>query len=84
MNLISVILPVYNGQRTIRRCLKSVMDQTYPHIEIVVVNDGSIDKSKEIIEEDLQNDTKSIIIHKEKNEGMRKQDIQELPHQMDS
>lgn len=72
MNLISVILPVYNGQRTIRRCLKSVMDQTYPHIEIVVVNDGSIDKSKEIIEEDLQNDTKSIIIHKEKNEGIEK------------
>ena len=69
---VSVILPVYNGQRTIRRCLRSIMHQTYPYIEIVVVNDGSKDKSKEIIEEELKSVTNSIIIQKEKNEGIEK------------
>jgi len=50
-HLISVIIPVYNGEKTIVRCLDSVCNQTYPKTEIIVVNDGSADGSKRVIEE---------------------------------
>ncbi|MDR2815892.1 MAG: glycosyltransferase [Proteiniphilum sp.] len=43
--LISVIIPVYNGEQYIEHCLNNVMNQTYKNLEIIVVNDGSIDKS---------------------------------------
>ena len=45
MKLISVIVPVYNSEKTINRCIKSILNQTYGNIEIIVVDDGSIDKS---------------------------------------
>ncbi|WP_436516314.1 glycosyltransferase family 2 protein [Ekhidna sp. To15] len=47
---VSVIVPVYNGERFIEKCLESVLNQTYPASEIIVVNDGSTDSSFEIIE----------------------------------
>ena len=70
--MVSVIIPVYNGQRTIRRCLDSVLSQTYKDIEIVVVNDGSTDNSKIIIEEMLNNTKRAVIIRKDSNEGIEK------------
>ncbi len=70
--MVSVIIPVYNGQRTIRRCLDSVFSQTYKDIEIVVINDGSTDNSKKIIEEMLHNTKRAVIIRKENNEGIEK------------
>lgn len=48
--LISVIIPVYNVERYLRRCVDSVLLQTYPNIEIILVNDGSSDHSQEICE----------------------------------
>ena len=47
--LISVIVPVYNQQRRIKRCLASIIGQTYKNLEIIVVNDGSTDNSMGII-----------------------------------
>lgn len=47
---ISVIIPVYNGEKYIKRCLESVFSQTYTNMEILVVNDGSSDNSLAIIE----------------------------------
>ncbi|BAN36772.1 glycosyl transferase [Sulfuricella denitrificans skB26] len=47
--LISVVIPVYNGSRYLRACIDSALSQTYPHVEIVVVNDGSKDNSMEIL-----------------------------------
>ena len=41
--LVSVIVPVYNGEIFLEKCLKSVICQSYTNIEIIVVNDGSID-----------------------------------------
>ena len=47
--LVSIIIPVYNGEKYIERCLQSAMNQTYKNIEIIVLNDGSSDRSEEII-----------------------------------
>jgi len=47
--LVSVVIPVYNGQRYLRQTIDSVLAQTYPAIEVIVVNDGSTDDSAEII-----------------------------------
>lgn len=49
--MISVIIPVYNSEKTIQKCLESVINQTYSNLEIIVVNDGSIDRSEELIKE---------------------------------
>lgn len=49
--LISVIIPVYNVQKYVRHCIDSVLNQTYKNTEIIIVNDGSTDRSKEIIDE---------------------------------
>jgi glycosyltransferase involved in cell wall biosynthesis len=48
---ISVIIPVYNAQNTIVRAIESVINQTVKPFEIIIINDGSTDKSKEIVEE---------------------------------
>lgn len=48
---VSVIIPNYNYARTLRQCLRAVFDQTYPHLEVVVVDDGSTDASPDIAAE---------------------------------
>lgn len=48
---ITVIVPVYNVENYLRKCLDSIISQTYKNIEIVVVNDGSTDASGEICKE---------------------------------
>ena len=45
MGLVSVIVTCYNHEKYIEQCLKSVLSQTYPEIELLVINDGSTDKS---------------------------------------
>lgn len=64
-NLISVIVPVYNLENYVERCLKSIQSQTYRNIEIIVVDDGSIDGSWNVIKRIAKEDNRIIPVHKE-------------------
>ena len=48
--MISVIVPVYNVEEYLEECLESIKNQTYTNIEVILVNDGSTDGSREICE----------------------------------
>lgn len=50
-NLVSVVIPVYNHQDTIKRAIDSALSQTYSNIEVIVVGDGSMDKTVNIVNE---------------------------------
>lgn len=63
--LISVIIPVYNSESTIRKCLESLMHQTYTNYEILIVDDGSTDKSLDICKEVCHHSNNVHIFHKE-------------------
>lgn len=66
--LISVIIPVYNSEKYLNRCIASVAEQTYKNLEILLVDDGSIDKSGEICDDWQKKDSRIQVCHK-KNEG---------------
>ena len=68
---ISVIIPVYNSSTNLRKCLDSVVNQTLKDIEIIVINDGSTDDSKNIIEEYTVK-YKNIIFIDQENKGIGK------------
>ena len=68
---ISVIIPVYNSSTYLRKCLDSVVNQTLKDIEIIVINDGSTDDSKNIIEE-YTGKYKNIIFIDQENKGIGK------------
>ena len=59
--LISIIIPVYNGAATIARACESVLNQQYPNIELVVVNDGSRDTTEQVLQTFAQNPTVKLI-----------------------
>lgn len=66
---ISVIIPIYNAEKYLDRCIDSVVNQTYSNIEIIMVNDGSTDSSKEICQKWKEKDNRIILVDK-KNEGV--------------
>jgi glycosyltransferase involved in cell wall biosynthesis len=55
-NLVSVILPVYNGEQFLKKSIDSVLDQSHKNFELIIINDGSTDKSDLIINKYLPND----------------------------
>ncbi len=63
--LISVIVPVYNVAKYLPRCIESILRQTYPHFELILVDDGSPDKSGKICDKYAQKDARIRVIHKE-------------------
>ncbi len=69
MKLISVIVPAYNIEKYIGRCLESIINQTYADLEIIVVNDGSSDNTGDVIDSYARRDRRIIAIHK-KNGGV--------------
>lgn len=61
----SVLIPVYNAEKYIERCVNSLVKQSRNDVEIIIVDDGSTDNSPAIIDELSQNDSRLIVIHKE-------------------
>lgn len=67
--LISIIVPVYNTGRFLKRCLDSCLSQTYQYVEIVAIDDGSTDNSLEILLDYSRKDQRVRVISKS-NEGL--------------
>ena len=66
---VSVILPVYQVEKYLGICIESVINQTYQNLEILLIDDGSTDKSGKICDEYAARDGRIRVIHKE-NEGV--------------
>ena len=66
---ISVIVPVYNVEPYVRECIESICGQTYRHLEIILVDDGSTDQSGAICDEYARKDSRVQIVH-QKNGGL--------------
>jgi len=69
MPKVSVIVPVYNTEEYLGKCLDSLVNQTLKDIEIIVINDGSKDRSGEIIEKYVKENPEKIVYIKQENEG---------------
>ena len=77
--LISVIVPVYNGERYLHECIDSILNQTFTDLELILLNDGSSDNSGKICDDYALKDKRVRVIHK-KNEGInatRKRGVRE-------
>ena len=70
MSKVSIIIPVYNVEKYLKKCLDSLVNQTLKDIEIIVVNDGSTDNSKSIIEQYYSKFTDKIKVLNQKNQGL--------------
>lgn len=67
--LVSVVVPVYNVAEYLRRCVDSILSQSYTNLDIILVDDGSTDESGKIADEYAQSDDRITVIHK-KNGGL--------------
>ena len=67
MDKVSIIIPVYNVEHYLDRCLQSVVGQTVPEIEILCIDDGSTDHSPAILEKWAKADSRIKVIHKKIN-----------------
>lgn len=67
--MISIIVPVYNAEKYLNRCISSLLNQTYYNLEIILVNDGSTDNSKKICKNAAKNDSRIKLINSV-NEGV--------------
>lgn len=79
MDLISIIVPIYNAEKVIKRCIESISRQSYEMLEIILVDDGSTDQSLEICEDMSEKDSRIKIIHQNnggvsraRNTGLKK------------
>lgn len=63
--LISIVVPVYNVESYLVNCVSSIIEQTYKNLEIILVDDGSTDKSKKICDDLAKKDKRIKVIHKD-------------------
>lgn len=66
---VSIIIPIYNTEKYLRKCIDSIINQTYKNLEIILINDGSTDNSKKICDEYKNKDDRIKVINKE-NSGI--------------
>ena len=69
MKKISIIVPVYQAEKYISKCIESIVNQTYKNLEIILVDDGSTDRSGEICDEYGKKDNRIVVVHN-KNKGV--------------
>ena len=65
--LLSVIVPIYNAENNLEKCLDSIIDQTYKNLELILINDGSTDGSLKICNKYKKNDNRIRLFSKENN-----------------
>ena len=77
--LVSVIVPVFMVERYLDRCIQSIVNQTYSNLEIILIDDGSMDQCPQICDKWVEKDSRIIVIHKDnggvsraRNTGMEK------------
>jgi len=70
--LVSVVMPAYNSEKTIGEAIESILNQTYKNFEFIIINDGSTDKTLEIIKSYAKKDKRIIVLDNEKNFGIPK------------
>ena len=63
--MVSVIVPIYNVEKYLKRCIDSILNQTYKNLEIILVDDGSPDKCPQICDEYAKSDKRIKVIHKQ-------------------
>lgn len=69
MSKVSIIVPIYNGENVLSRCIDSILNQSYKNLEIILINDGSKDKSIDILRKYEKLDDRIIVINNE-NKGV--------------
>lgn len=69
MNKLSIIVPIYNVEKYLKKCIDSILEQTYKNLEIILIDDGSTDNSGKICDEYENKDCRIKVIHK-KNGGL--------------
>ena len=68
MEKISIIVPVYNSERTLKACIESLINQTYQYLDIILIDDGSTDKSSIICDKFAGKDSRIRVVHKKMEE----------------
>lgn len=71
MPKVSIVVPIYNTEKYLAQCIDSILAQTFTDFELILVNDGSTDKSAKICDEYAKKDSRIVVIHKE-NGGANK------------
>ena len=64
-SLVSIIVPVYNAERYLSRCIDSILEQSFTDFELLLINDGSNDNSADICDEYVAKDSRVLVFHKE-------------------
>ncbi len=67
--IISIIVPIYNAEKYLDKCISSIVSQTYQNLQIILVDDGSADNSGKMCDEWVKKDQRIEVIHK-KNAGV--------------
>ena len=65
MPQLSVIVPIYNAEKFLMRCVNSILDQKFKDFELILIDDGSSDASPEICDEIIKNDNRIVVIHQD-------------------